>query len=212
VQQAGVVNLSAPRPQTFQGKLMAHKVQKLKIVFYGCCGKRSGFTSQTAAEKAAIEYGVVAGYICEAFQCQKHVGVYGKPLPCWHFRAKTYPAMTREQWEQRAAERRLIEEKEAAEREAIRLQRVAEQEAARAEAAEREAQRLARQKARAAKLASAPKVPRRKYTDCLTTRQRWGKEGRCVCCGKQKERAGRQRCNACGQLAADYQERRKAAA
>jgi hypothetical protein len=186
-------------------------MSKLTVVFYGHCGKRSVFASQADAEKAAEQYSREHGYTCEAFECSKHPAKSsGNPTMCWHICGKTWPAMTRVQWEERAAERRLIEAKKAVEQEALRLQRVTEREAVRAEAAEREAQRLAQQKAHAAKLARAPKVPRRKYTDGLTTRQRWEKAGRCVRCGKQKERADRKYCNACRRLAADYMQRRKA--
>ena len=119
-------------------------MSKLTVVFYGYCGKRSVFASQADADKAAEQYSREHGYTCEAFECSKHTAKSsGNPTMCWHVRAKTYPAMTREQWEQRAAEKRLIAEQEAASIQARRLQRVAEQEAVRAEAAEREAKILA---------------------------------------------------------------------
>jgi hypothetical protein len=192
-------------------------MSKLTVVFYGYCGKRSVFASQADADKAAEQYSREHGYTCEAFECSKHTAKSsGNPTMCWHVRAKTYPAMTREQWEQRAAEKRLIAEQEAASIQARRLQRVAEQEAVRAEAAEREAKILA---------AAAPKTlevrhkavsgkhgRRRKYSDGLACRQRWERDGKCKRCGKAKERFDRKNCNACLKTAQEYLAQRYAIA
>lgn len=192
---------------------------KTRIVFYSICHKATRFRSEEQAAAAAEEYGKEHGYACETFLCNaphvKEVKVSddGELIEvysggCWHVRPKTYPPETREQWEQRVAEKRRIEELEAALNEAIRLQRAAEQEVARAEAVERKAEMLA----------AAPKTPkvrhkavsgkrerRRKYNDGLTTRQRWEKEGRCIRCGKAKQREDRKNCDACRKLTAEYQ-------
>ena len=63
---------------------------KVTIVFYGHCGKRSSFTSQTDAEKAAVQYSRRAGYTCEAFLCDKHLSAAGRHISRWHVRAKTW--------------------------------------------------------------------------------------------------------------------------
>jgi hypothetical protein len=66
---------------------------KVKIVFYGHCGKRSSFALQTDAEKAAVQYSRQAGYTCETFLCGKHSSESGRRTSRWHVRAKTWPVV-----------------------------------------------------------------------------------------------------------------------
>jgi multidrug efflux pump subunit AcrA (membrane-fusion protein) len=174
-------------------------MRKITVVFYGYCERCSLFTSQGDAEKAAEQYGRAHGYACEAYECSLHTTRHGAPKMYFHIRPKTYPFMTREQWEQRAAELRLLAEQKAAEKralaeqeaariEALRLQRAAQQEAARAKAEER--RRQLKQRAEG-------DVSTKRYNDGLTTRQRWIRDGKCPRCGKVRDREDRRYCTAC---------------